>query len=130
MLDYIFTRLYRFYEEREREGNSIFSSSIYISVLRMSLFYSAVMMLDIFSGGRLSILNLHFNHTGGSVVFILAFIALINYDYMRFKRIHRQILNKHKKKPCNRWFKIWMVAALIIIILLSPVLWRELYKLF
>lgn len=129
MLDYIFTRLYCFYENRERGGNSIFSSSIYISVLRLSLFYSIVMMLDIFSGGRLSISNLHFNHTGGSVVFILAFIVLINFDYMRYKRIHQQILIKYKKNMCNKWFKIWMVVALILIFLFSPILWKELFKL-
>lgn len=129
MLDYIFTRLYCFYEKREGGGNSIFSSSIYISVIRLSLFYSIVMMLDIFSGGRLSISNLHFNHTGGSVVLILAFIVLINFDYMRYKRIHQQILIKHKKNICNKWFKIWMVVTLIIILLLSPILWKVLFKL-
>ena len=130
MFDYIFTRLYQFYEKREKGGDSIFSSSIFISVLRLSLFYSIIMLLIVFSGSKLAILNLNYNRTGGSVVFILAFIALINYDYMRFKRIHRKILNKHKKNPCNRWFKIWMVAALILLLLLSPVLWRELYKMF
>lgn len=130
MFDYIFTRLYQFYEKREKGGDSIFSSSIFISVLRLSLFYSIIMLLIVFSGSKLAIFNLNYNHTGGSVVFILAFIALINYDYMRFKRIHRQILNKHNNNPCNKWFKIWMVAALIIMLLLSPVLWRELYKMF
>ena len=74
MLDYIFTRLYRFYNKKEKGGYSIFSSSIFISVLRLLLFYSVVMMLDIFSGGKWSISNVQYNHTGGLwFLFLLSF---------------------------------------------------------
>lgn len=129
MLDYIFTRLYRFYDKREKGGNTLFSSSIYISVLRLLLFYSIIMMIDVFSGGKISISNININHTGGSIVFILGFIILINFDYSRYKIIHKNLLDKHKNNPCNKWFKIWMVAFMILALFLSPILWKEIYKL-
>ena len=130
MLDFIFTRLYQFYEKREQESNSVFSSSIYISVLRILLFYSLVMMLDIFSGGRLSVSNLQVNKTLLKLVFVLAFISMMFLDYKRYKKKHKEFLAKYKNSSSNRWFKIWMVGALIVILFLSPILWNEIFKLF
>lgn len=130
MLDYFFTRLYLFYEKREKGGNSIFSSSIYISAIRLLLIYSGVMMLDIFFGSRLTFSTLHFNKTLGKVLFILAFLILMYLDYKRYKHQYQKLLDNYKNSPCNNWFKIWMVGALIMILFLSPILWNEIYKLF
>ena len=130
MLDYIFTRLYHYYEKKEKGGYFVFSSSIVISVIRLLLLYSVIMMLHVFSGGVLSVSRLSCNQTGGKVVFILAFIVLINFDYSRYKRIHPKLLDKYKKNPCNKWFRMWMVAALLACLLISPLLWRFLYSCF
>lgn len=129
MLDYIFTRLYCFHEKREKGGNSVFSSSIYVSALRLLFIYSGVTMLGIFSGGKLTFSNLHFDKTFGKVLFVLAFIIMMFLDYKRYKNKYQKLLDMYKNRPCNNWFKIWMVGALIMILFLSPILWNELYKL-
>lgn len=130
MLDYFFTRFFHFYKKKGMNNYSVFSSSIFISILRLLLFYSIVMFLDVFSEGKISISKLHINHTGGSIVFLLFFIILINFDYTRYKMKHQQLIEKYKINRCNKWFKVWMIAALIIFLFCSPLLWMEIYKLF
>jgi hypothetical protein len=130
MLDFIFTRLYQYYEKREKGGNSVFSSSIYVSALRFLFIFSGVMMLDIFSGNKLSFSSLHFDKTLGKVLIILIFAIMMYLDYKRYKNKYKELLDKYKNSPCNDWFKIWMVGALIMILFLSPILWNEMYKLF
>ena len=130
MFDYIFTRLYHFYEKREQGSNSVFFSSIYVSVLRLLLIYSLVMMLDVFSGDKWSISNLQVNKILLKLVFVLAFILITFLDYRRYKKKHKEFLAKYKNSASNKWFRVWMVGALIAILFLSPILWNEIFKLF
>lgn len=87
-------------------------------------------MLDIFSGNKLSFSSLHFDKTLGKVLIILIFAIMMYLDYKRYKNKYKELLDKYKNSPCNDWFKIWMVGALIMILFLSPILWNEMYKLF
>ena len=87
-------------------------------------------MIGVFSGYKLTFSSLHFDKTLGKVLFILVFLIMIYLDYIRYKHQFKKLLDKYKNSPCNNWFKIWMVGALIMILFLSPILWNELYKLF
>ena len=62
------------------------------------------------------------------IISLVAVVLLFLFNRNRYRR-KDLIVGKYEKYPANQWFKIWMVAALMMLLLLSPILWNELHKL-
>ena len=129
MFDFIFYRLYLFYEKREKGGDSVWTASLYVTMLQFLMIYSLVIFIDIFTNKVLLDTILDGNKMIAIVISLAVIVSLFLFNRNRYRRKHDFIVSKCKKYPANRWFKIWMIAALMMLLLLSPILWNELHKL-
>lgn len=129
MFDFIFYRLYLFYEKREKGGDSIWTASFYVTLLQFLMMYSIVIFIDIFTNKVLLNIVLHGNKTFAIIVSLVTLVSLLFVNLYYYRRKHDLIIKRFKNKYANRWFKIWMVAALMLFFLMSPILWNELHML-
>ena len=130
MFDFIFYRLYLFYEKREKGGDSVWSAALYVTILQFLMIYSLVIFIDIFTNKVLLDTVLDGNKMIAIAITLVAIVSLFLFNRNRYRCRFADIVSKCKKCPANRWFKIWMVASLMMLLLLSPILWNELHKLF
>lgn len=131
MFDYLFFRIYQFYEKHEKGWDSTWRASLYISAIEFLIVYSIFMFFDIFLGKSLSNSFFVQSHpwfvkaVSISLMFVLYFI-----NQKRYRRRKEKILNKYKKKKTTNHNVMFMVFLTFLTLLLffSPVLWNELYK--
>lgn len=129
MFDFIFYRLYLFYEKREKGGDSIWTASFYVTLLQFLMMYSIVIFIDIFTNKVLLSIVLHGNKTFAIIISLATLVSLLFVNLYHYRRKLDLITKRYKNKYTTRWFKIWMVAALMMFFLISPILWNELHKL-
>jgi len=98
-------------------------------ILQFLMLYSAFVFIDIFTNKTLSDILLGGNKTLAIIISLVAVVLLFLFNRNRYRRKQDLIVGKYEKHPANQWFKIWMVAALMMLLLLSPILWNELHKL-
>ena len=130
MFDFIFYRFYLFYEKREKGSDTIWTAAFYVTLLQFLILYSVVIFIDIFTNKVFLDFLLGGNKAIAIIVSFVVIVSLFLFNRNRYRRKHNYIVSKYEKHPANRWFKIWMVAALMMLLLLSPILWNELHKLF
>lgn len=129
MFDFIFYRLNLFYEKREKGSDTIWTAAFYVTILQFLILYSAFIFIDIFTNKALSNILLGGNKMLAIFISLVAIVLLFLFNRNRYHRKHDIIVSKYEKHPANRWFKIWIVAALMMLLFLSPILWNELHKL-
>lgn len=129
MFDFIFYRLNLFYEKREKGSDTIWTAAFYVTILQFLILYSAFIFIDIFTNKALSNILLGGNKMLAIIISLVAVVLLFLFNRNRYRRKQDLIVGKYEKHPANQWFKIWMVAALMMLLLLSPILWNELHKL-
>ena len=129
MFDFVFYQLNLFYEKREKGSDTVWTAVFYVTILQFLMLYSAFVFIDIFTNKTLSDILLGGNKTLAIIISLVAVVSLFLFNRNRYHRKHDLIVSKYEKHPPNRWFKIWMVAALMMLLLLSPILWNELHKL-
>ena len=130
MFDFVFYRLYLFYERREKGRDSVWTASLYVTLLQFLMMYSIVIFIDIFTDKALLFYVLHGNKTLAIIISLVTMVSLLLVNLYHYRHKYNAIVKKCKNKAANKWFKIWMIAALMMVLLASPVLWNELYKLF
>ena len=129
MFDFVFYRLNLFYEKREKGSDTIWTATFYVTILQFLILYSAFIFIDIFTNKTLSNILLGGNKMLAIIISLVAIVLLFLFNCNRYHRKHDIIVSKYEKHPANRWFKIWIVAALMMFLFLSPILWNELHKL-
>lgn len=129
MFDFVFYQLNLFYEKREKSSDTIWTAAFYVTILQFLMLYSAFVFIDIFTNKTLSDILLGGNKTLAIIISLVAVVLLFLFNRNRYRRKQDLIVGKYEKHPANQWFKIWMVAALMMLLLLSPILWNELHKL-
>lgn len=128
MFDFIFYKLYLFYEKKEKGNDSVWTAALYVSILQFLMLYSIVIFIDIFSN-KVLLNDLTNNKIIVIIISLTILILLFLFNCHRYRKLHSSIVSKYKNRPTNQWFKIWMIGALMMILLLSPILWNELHKL-
>ena len=129
MFDFFFYRLYVFYEKKERNGDSVWTAALYVTLLQFLMLYSVVIFIDIFLDKVLLTSVFHGNKILVTVVSIAILLVIFLSNRYHYRHKLETIISKYKKCPGNKWFKIWMIAAIMMVLLLSPILWNEIYKL-
>lgn len=129
MFDFIFYRLYVFYEKKEKNGDSVWTAAFYVTLLQFLMLYSVVIFIDIFSNKALLTSVFHDNKMLATVISIVILISLFLFNRYRYRHKLETIISKYSKCPGNKWFKIWMIAVIMMVLLLSPILWNEIHKL-
>ena len=87
------------------------------------------MFIDIFSNKVLLTSVFHGNKMLATVISVVILISLFLFNRYRYRHKLETIISKYKKCPGNKWFKIWMIAVIMMVLLLSPILWNEIHKL-
>lgn len=129
MIDCIFFRVYQFFERHEKGGDSTWSASLYISTVEFLIVYSVFMMLDIFSGKRIS--NTDFiknHHVIVYIIIVLIIFIIYKINLLYFNKNKEKIIKSYKNKKYKKGF-MFIMGVLIFILFLSPILWNEIYKL-
>lgn len=129
MFDFVFYQLNLFYEKSEKGSDTVWTAVFYVTILQFLMLYSAFVFIDIFTNKTLSDILLGGNKTLAIIISLVAVVLLFLFNRNRYRRKQDLIVGKYEKHPANQWFKIWMVAALMMLLLLSPILWNELHKL-
>ena len=128
MFDFVFYQLNLFYEKREKGSDTVWTAVFYVTILQFLMLYSAFVFIDIFTNKTLSDILLGGNKTLAIIISLVSVVLLFLFNRNRYRRKQDLIVGKYEKHPANQWFKIWMVAALMMLLLLSPILWNELHK--
>ena len=129
MFDFFFYRLYVFYEKKERNGDSVWTAALYVTLLQFLMLYSVVIFIDIFSNKVLLTSVFHGNKMLATFISVVILNSLFLFNRYRYRHKLETIISKYKKCPGNTWFKIWMIAVIMMVLLLSPILWNEIHKL-
>ena len=128
MFDFFFYTFYIFYERREKGGDSVATSSFYVSVIQFLMFYSLITLIDVFSEGVVSMRNLDVNRSILLIAFLSVGAIFCFINLKRFRKKKDEIIAKCKIKTANKWFRVWMMAVMMEILFFSPVLWALLHK--
>ena len=123
MFDFIFQALYSYYEKKEKGGDSVWTASLYVSIIEYMVLCSFLIMLDILSQGIVSMNSFNVNKTLQKVIFLSAGALLYVINLKRYRRKKGTIIFKFKNHPANRWFRVWMIVVLMFLLVFSPVLW-------
>lgn len=116
-------------KKREKGSDTIWTAAFYVTILQFLILYSVVIFIDIFTNKVFLDSLLGGNKAIAIIVSLMVIVSLFLFNRNRYRRKHNNIVSKYEKHPSNRWLKIWMVAALMMLLLLSPILWNELHKL-
>jgi len=129
MIDCIFFKVYQFFERHEKGGDSTWSASLYISTVEFLIVYSVFMMLDIFSGKKITNTNfIKNNYIIICIIIILIILIIYKINILYFNKNKEKIIKKYKNTKYHKGF-MFIIGALILILFLSPILWNEIYKL-
>ena len=77
MFDFVFYRLYLFYERREKGRDSVWTASLYVTLLQFLMMYSIVIFIDIFTDKALLFYVLHGNKTLAIIISLVTMVSLL-----------------------------------------------------
>lgn len=121
-MDYIFYRIYSFYKKK---GDSpLFSSIMFLGVLKVSILFFLVSILNILTGGFFSGKNPDLDKKYFYLIFILVSIVLLIMDSIRYCKAQKikDIEQKYAGTYMNRIIKTWHIFLFPLFIFVMTVL--------
>lgn len=121
MFDYIFYRLYSFYDKKEKGVTPISTAVMYLSFLQILIVFFFYMVVNISLNARIALKELPVNDT-------YLKIGIVVFNYVIYKRKHKALIGKFRNHPLNKKFKVWMLYIIGAGLFLLPFLYREVLK--
>ena len=121
MIDYIFFRMYRYYEKKK---DGPFASAISFNiVLIVSIFFFIVNFLNYFSGGLFSKESSIFNFGELKLIYGIICTVFIICLFIRYgnKRKREEIFRKYENSKYNKGIKMWQIFMLPIILVVTSI---------
>lgn len=128
MFDYIFYRLYSFYDKKEKGVAPISTAAMYLSFLQILMVFFFYMVVNISLNGRIALNELPINDTYLKIGIIVFALLLDVFNYVIYKRKHKALIGEFRNHPLNKRFKVWMLYIVGAGLFLLPFLYREVLK--
>lgn len=128
MFDYIFYRLYIFYDKKEKGVSPISTAVLYLSVLQFLMVFFVYMIVNISLRGKISLKELPIDVAYLKIGFVVLSLLLDIFNYITYKRKYKTLVDKYKNHPLNKKFKVWMLYLLGAGLFLLPFLYRAILK--
>ena len=130
MFDYIFYRLYSFYDKKEKGSTPISTAALYLSVLQILMVFFLYMLVNISLKGKIALKELPIDGAYLKLGFVVFALLLNLFNYIIYKRKHKVLIDRFRSHPMNRRFKVWMLYILGASLFLLPFLYRAILKMF
>ncbi|PCH67911.1 MAG: hypothetical protein COC06_10445 [Bacteroidales bacterium] len=128
MFDYIFYRLYSFYDKKEKGVTPISTAAMYLSFLQILIVFFFYMVVNISLNARIALKELPVNNTYLKIGIVVFALLLDVFNYVIYKRKHKALIGKFRNHPLNKKFKVWMLYIIGAGLFLLPFLYREVLK--
>lgn len=125
MFDYMFYRLYSFYEEKEKGGASTFTAALYLSFLQFLVLYSIIATFQVVTKDSFSTRELLQQYEPYSKYLVLSILILLEiFNYLRYRKKDKQesLQRRFKNHPLNKILKLWMFLTLGVFLIGLPIL--------
>lgn len=124
MFDYIFYRLYSFYDKKEKGVTPISTAAMYLSFLQILMVFFLYMVVNISLNGKIALKELPINDTYLKIGLVVFALLLDVFNYVIYKRKHKALIGKFRNHPLNKKFKVWMLYIVGAGLFLLPFLYR------
>jgi hypothetical protein len=128
MFDYIFYRLYTFYDKKEKGSTPISTAAMYLSFLQILIVFFLYMIFNITLNGKIALKEIPINGTYLKIGIVVLALSLDVFNYIIYKRKHKTLVDKFRNHPLNKKFKVWMLYILGAGLFLLPFLYRAILK--
>lgn len=128
MFDYIFYRLYTFYDKEEKGSTPISTAALYLSVLQILMVFFLYMLINISLKGKIAPKDLSNDGAYLKLGFVVFALLLNLFNYIIYKKKHKTLVDKFRNHPLNKKFKVWMLYILGAGLFLLPFLYRAILK--
>lgn len=130
MFNYIFYRLYIFYDKKEKGSTPISTAAMYLSFLQILVIFFLYMVINISLEGKIAIKELLINSNYLKIGIVVAALLLDVFNYIIYKRKHKALIQRYRNHPLNKRFKVWMLYFVGAGLFLLPFLYRAILKMF
>lgn len=133
IFDYLFYRLYTFYEARDKNGSPLFTSALYLSFIQMVLLYVIVSMFIITTKDHFNILIwLRENKTlaKASIVILAVLLEVMNYIRYNNRQRRDELRNRFGSNKLNQRFDVWLLMPIVILLIFLPAILSKVLGLF
>jgi hypothetical protein len=133
VFDYLFFRLYTFYEARDKKGSPLFTSALYLSFIQIVLLYVIVSTFVITTKDHFNILiGLRENKNLAKASFVILSVLLDVMNYIRYDNRQRrdELRNRYKSNKLNQRFDVWMLVPIVILLIFLPAMFSKVIGLF
>ena len=128
MFDYIFYRLYSFYDKKEKGVTPISPAAMYLSFLQILMVFFLYMVVNISLNGKIALKELPINDTYLKIGIVVFALLLDVFNYVIYKRKYKALIGKFRNHPLNKKFKVWMLYIVGAGLFLLPFLYRAVLK--
>lgn len=130
MFDYIFYRLYDFYNKNEKGVTPITTAALYLSVLQILMAFSIILIVNITLKGEITLKTFPLNSNYLKFGFVVAALLLDLYNYKKYKRKYKTLIKRYQNHKFNKKFKVWMLYFIGAGIILLPIIYKSILKMF
>ncbi len=118
IFDYIYYRLLKQYSKQKWRSNPCSSASIFLCIIQTLIVYCIFMFF------RPLLVSDPATLKGKLLAIIIAvvMVSLYLFNYHRYKNRDEEIKSKYKNCKANKWFKLWMLFPLMILLYFLPFL--------
>ena len=118
IFDYIYYRLLKQYSKQKWRSNPCSSASIFLCIIQTLIVYCIFMFF------RPLLVSDPATLKGKLLAIIIAvvMVSLYLFNYHRYKNRDEEIKAKYKNCKANKWFKLWMLFPLMILLYFLPFL--------
>ena len=92
MFDYIFFRLYSFYDKKEKGITPISTAVMYLSFLQILMIFVIYMVVKMSLGGKIALKELPININYFKIGIVAAALVLDIFNYMIYKRKYKVLI--------------------------------------
>lgn len=116
IFDYIYYRLFKQYSKQKWNSNPCSSASIFLCAFQTLVLYCIFMFFRPLLVSDPA--TLRGKLLGISIAVVMVSLYLFNYH--RYKNRDKEIKAKYKNCKANRWFKLWMLFPLMLLLYFLP----------
>lgn len=128
MFEYIFYRLYDFYNRKEHGSTPIATAALYLSVLQFLMGYCICMIVTISISSVTKNFVIPINKNYLMIGCVIAALLLDMYNYKKYKQKYKNLINKYKNHKFNKKFKVWMLYFIGAGLFFFPILYKSFLK--
>ncbi len=128
MFDYIFYRLYDFYNRKEHGVTPIATAALYLSVLQFLMVFCICMIVTISISSVKGDFVLPINKNYLMIGSVVAALLLDIYNYKKYKQKCNTLIYRYKNHKLNKKFKVWMLYFIGAGLFVFPILYKSILK--